>query len=280
MRVGKKRAEIVRTHLCKHSVSQAVGISHFHHKRQGLIDRKDEQLKAQIEETWKTHPAYGHLRLAWHLKINHKRISRVMRKFGIKPPRRKVNHFCTRSTSHHTYFNLIKKWTPTKPNELWCSDVSFIKFEGKFWYLATIEDVFTRQVLAAQVGRYHNSPLILTTMKQAIVQAGTTPKIFHTDQGTEFMAKLCTDFLESFDIQVSASDKGSPWQNGFQESLFGRFKEEFGDFGRFETVSQLIEEIYSQVHYYNNDRIHTALKMPPARYAQLVSENTCHLWGT
>lgn len=240
--------------------------------RQNKQDAKDFLLKQTIEDTWKTHPAYGHLRLGWELHINHKRISRVMKKYGLKPPRRKVNHFCTRSTSHHTYINLMKDWTPTKPHDLWCSDVSFFKFEGRFWYLATIEDIVTRQVIGVQMGKHHDRFLILSTIKQAIFKTGTTPKIFHTDQGTEFMAALCTNYLESFGTQISASDKGSPWQNGFQESLFGRFKEEFGSFNRFDSVSELIEEIYSQVRYYNEDRIHTALKMSPARYARLLSE--------
>lgn len=272
MRVGKKRAEIVNRHPCKVVVAKALRISRFHHSRQGKMEAKDVGLKTLIEETWKTHQAYGHLRLGWHLSINHKRISRVMRLFGIHPPRRKVHNFCTKSTSHHTYYNLIKEWVPTKPNELWCSDVSFIPFEGRWWYVATIEDVVTRQVIAVQMGKYHNSQLILTIIKQAIQRTGTVPKVFHTDQGTEFMARLCTSYLENLGVNVSASDKGCPWQNGFQESLFGRFKEEFGDFGRFVTVSELIEEIYGQVRYYNEDRIHTALRMPPSRYAQLLSE--------
>ncbi len=86
------------------------------------------------------------------------------------------------------------------------------------------------------------------------------------------MAKLVTDYLESLGTQISVSDKASPWQNGYQESFFGRFKEEAGDFNRFETVGELIEEIYGQINYYNFDRIHTALKMPLAVYAKLVTE--------
>ena len=86
------------------------------------------------------------------------------------------------------------------------------------------------------------------------------------------MAKICTDYLESLGTQVSVSDKASPWQNGYQESFFGRFKDEAGDLGRFETVGELIEAVYQQINYYNNDRIHTALKMPPAVYARLVTE--------
>jgi transposase InsO family protein len=280
MRVGKKRVELVKHSTCKRVVAEAVGVSHHHIHRLSKIDEKDGKLKALIEETWKTHKAYGHIKLGLYLSINHKRIRRVMKKFGLHPPRRKSHYFCTRSTSHHTYYNLIKEWVPTLPNELWCSDVSFIKFQGRFWYLATIVDVVTRQVITAQIGKYHNSQLILTTIKQAITQTKTVPKVFHTDQGTEFMAKACTDYLESLGVNVSASDKGSPWQNGFQESLFGHFKDEFGDFGRFETVSELIEEVYGQIKYYNQDRIHRSLKMSPTRYAQILIENPRHERGT
>jgi len=195
-----------------------------------------------------------------------------MKIFGLKPPRRKSNFYTTRSTSHHAFTNLIKGFIPTKANQLWCSDLSYIKFQGKFWYLATIEDIFTREIVGANIGKYHNSELVLKTLKQAISNTKQTPEIFHSDQGTEFMARLCTDYLESLNVKISVSDKASPWQNGYQESFFGRFKAEFGDVNRFETVGQLIEEIYGQIHYYNFERTHTKLKMPPAVYAQLITE--------
>src|SRR4029077_20460385 len=102
----------------------------------------------------------------------------------------------------------------------------------------------------------------------AIKITNTTPEIFHSDQGTEFMAKLCTEFLEGFVTKISVSDKASPWQNGYQDSIFGRFKEEFGDINRFETVGEMLEGIYQYIHYYNTRRIHTALKMPPAVFAK------------
>lgn len=196
----------------------------------------------------------------------------MVRIFGLKPPRRKSHFYTTRSTKHHTYTNFIKGFVPTKIHQLWCSDLSYIKFQGKFWYLATIVDIFTRQVVGAQMGKYHNSELVLTTIKLAITNAKTVPQIFHSDQSTEFMAKTCTDYLEGWGTKISVSDKASPWQNGYQESFFGKFKDEVGDLNRFESVGELIEAIYQQIYYYNNQRIHTALKMPPAVYAKLVTE--------
>lgn len=228
-------------------------------------------LKEDILKVWVHHPSYGHKRLALELKINHKRVRRVMKIFNLKMPRRKANFYTTRSTEHHKYTNLIKDFVPIKVNQLWCSDLSYIKFQGRFWYLASIEDIFSRQIVGAHFGKYHNSELVLTTVKQALKNTHQIPEIFHSDQGTEFMAQVCTDYLESKGTKISVSDKASPWQNGYQESFFGKFKDEIGDLNRFETIGQLIEAIYQQIHYYNNLRIHTALKMPPAVYAKLFS---------
>jgi len=80
------------------------------------------------------------------------------------------------------------------------------------------------------------------------------------------MARIVTNYPENYGVKVSVSDKGSPRQNGYKESFFGRFKEENGDLNRFESLGELIEEIYSYINYYNNYRIHTALKMTPSEF--------------
>lgn len=210
--------------------------------------------------------------MATHLKVNHKRTERVMRENGITPPRRKTtNYYTTRSTSDHSYENLIKEIDKSTipPHHIWVSDLSYIKYSGAFYYLATIEDLSTRRIIGAQVGRHHDSSLVIATIRQAITASGgVLPTYFHSDQGKEFMASGTTEYLELQGVRVSVSDKGSPWQNGYKESFFGRFKEEFGDFNRFDTPGQLIEEIYSHIHYYNYDRIHTSLNMSPVAYTK------------
>lgn len=77
-----------------------------------------------------------------------------MNKFKISPPRRKIKKdWCTRSTDKHSYTNLITNIVPKSPYHIWASDVSYIKFQGRFWYLATIKDLTTRQLVAAQVSK-------------------------------------------------------------------------------------------------------------------------------
>lgn len=267
-----KKIELVKNGEIKSVRADAVGVSRKNIYRVSKQTLKDGVLKEAINKVHIKHPAYGHKRLALELGVNKKRILRVMKIFGIKPPRRKIHYYTTRSTSNHSYTNLIKDLKPIKSHELWCSDLSYIKFQAKFWYLATIVDVVTKQVVAAQMGKHHNSELVFQTIRQAIRSTRKVPEIFHSDQGTEFMAKVCTDYLEELGTKISVSDKASPWQNGYQESFFGKFKDEIGDLNRFETVGELIEAVYQQINYYNHDRIHTKLKMPPAVYAQLVKE--------
>lgn len=225
-------------------------------------------LKGHIEDVHKTHPSYGHKRVALELKLNHKKVRRVMKKYGMKPPRgKRKNNFCTKSIKHRKYPNLIKDLLIAYENQVWVSDTSEFKFHGSKWYIVTVIDICTRQVLGVSIGKHHNSELVFSSIKVALNLTNTNPEIFHSDQGTEFMAEKITTFLEGLGTQISASDKASPWQNGYQESFFGRFKEEFGDVNRFETIGELLEEMYHQIHYYNTKRIHTSLKMPPTVYA-------------
>lgn len=266
---------MVKHATIKSVCAQALGIERKNIYRVGKLDSKDRQLVEQIKQIHTTDPAYGHRRVAWELEINHKRALRVMNKFGIKPPRgRRQKHWCTRSTDKHAYINLIKGILPQTPHQIWASDVSYIKFQGRFWYLSTIEDLHTRQIMAARVGKKHNAQLVKTTINQAL-QTGLKPTYFHSDQGTEFMARENTSLLEANGIQVSVSNLASPWENGYKESFFGRFKEEFGDFNRFDHVGELIEEIYSKIHYYNYRRRHSAFKVAPAVYAKQLLD-TCH----
>lgn len=229
-----------------------------------------------IDATHKVHPAYGHKRLSAELGVNRKRILRVMHKYSIKPPRRRIKRYYTKVRHSQTYTNLIRGLTPTIPNQVWASDLTYIKYKGRFIYLATVTDIFSRRILAARVGGSHNKELTLGVIKIAVAETEELPQIFHSDQGREYMARACTEYLEDLGIKVSVNDKGSPWQNAYQESFFGKFKVEVGDFSRFETAGELVEEIYSYISYYNNFRIHTALKMPPTQFL----ESFLHKRGT
>lgn len=130
------------------------------------------------------------------------------------------------------------------------------------------------------MSRYRDWWLVLSVSKQAVKNTGTTPDIFHSDRGTEFMAKACTTFWEEQATAISVSDTASPWQNGYKESFYSHFKDDLERTDQFSNPGEFIAGIYQQIHYYNHDRIHTALKIPPSIYANLVSDNPWYVWGT
>ena len=98
------------------------------------------------------------------------------------------------------------------------------------------------------------------------LDTGAKPNIIHSDQGSEYDSTDFVNLVQDSGISFSMSKKGSPWENGYQESWYGRFKTEFGDFNRFETTGELVEEIYHQIYYYNNSRIHSSLKTNPTQF--------------
>lgn len=244
------------------------------------MDAKDKKLVGQIKETHKSNPAYGYVRVALHLGINKKRSQRVMAKYNIRPPRRKVKRFSlTKSVPHTSYTNILKDKKANAPYQILCSDLTYIKFQAMFVYLGTVQDIFTRQILAVNISDKHDSMLALSIVQEALDKTNGYTEIFHSDQGNEYMAGIVTDYIESKGVKVSVSDKASPWQNGYKESFFSRFKDENGDLSRFETLGELAEEVYSFVDYYNTTRIHTRLKMSPIQFKLNFVESVLEKMG-
>lgn len=232
---------------------------------------KDWQTKIQIENALSQKPchSYGHKRLAKHLKINKKRVLRVMKIFGIKPYRRRGRKPWKKpGKASIIYPNLLLKMFPSRPNQIWVSDFTYLKFKGKFIYLATIMDIFTREIVGFSVSNRHGVPLIVNAFLSAL-NLRAPPEILHSDQGREYTSKTYTALVSMFKIFISMSHKGCPWENGYQESFYSQFKVDLSDPDRFDNLGELVAEIHDMIKIYNHDRIHTSLKMSPRQFAQL-----------
>lgn len=163
---------------------------------------------------------------------------------------------------------------------MWSSDLTYIKFEGRFLYLAIIQDIVSKEVVGFNLSDKHDADLVSKTLKEAVVRVKQAPKIFHSDQGREYASQTCIEFLESLGVAISVSDPGSPWQNGWSESFFSRFKTESGDLHRFSSLGELVEYIFFFMKYYNHDRIQLKIKMTPVQFKQKFLESGLEKWGT
>ncbi len=237
---------------------------YYHHKQPD----KDWILKQQIEITLREFPSYGHKRLAMHLKINRKRILRVMKIFGIKPYRRRGKKWKKVNKEYSEQFpNLLLTNCPSYPNHIWTSDFTYIQFKKRTVYLATVLDLFTKEIVGFSVLLNHSSSLVMNALLSA-VNNHPAPEITHSDQGSEYASKDYVALENNLGIQPSMSQKGCPWENGYQESFYSQFKVDLGDPNRFNHLGELVWAIYKTIHNYNNTRIQTSLKMPPAEFAK------------
>ena len=254
----------------KRALAKKLGVSRSSLYYQSKLKIRDQCLREEILTALVEHPSYGHKRLAMHLTRNKKCILRVMKKFGIKPYRRRGRRPKKPGDLGKNPLDIVnwaKALCPLRRNILWASDFTYFWFHGRWWYLATVIDVFSREIVGFSFSGRHDSELILGALRDALGKH-SAPTYLHSDQGSEYQSYAYFDLLKLNKIQASFSAKASPWQNGFQESFYSEFKKDLGDTSRFETIAEFMEALYLQIHYYNNRRIHTALKMPPALFKQ------------
>jgi putative transposase len=265
MIINKKQRE------SKTQLAKKLGISrsalYYHAKR----EEQDEKMREQINIVLGIHPSYGHKRIAIEFGLNNKRIRRVMKKFNLKPHRRRIKRLRKKEDEGKEatkWKNEIIGFCPTKPNIVWASDFTYIKFAGVFIYLATIIDVYTREIIGWNISFTHDTDLVLEALIHAVERTSTVSVYLHSDQGSEYDAKRYEEYVLGKGMIISMSKKASPWENPFQESFYSQFKVDLGFVNRFETVEELIEAIYQTIYYYNNQRLHSSLKMSPVMFKQ------------
>jgi putative transposase len=251
----------------KSGLAHALGVSRSSLYYVSRKEKRDWLLKAKIEEVLREHPSYGSRRLALHLHLNRKRLQRVMRRYGIHPYRRIGRKYLVKSRVKVIYPNLLMTEMPSYPNHIWASDFTELVWKERKVYVATVLDLFTRQVVGIGVALKKGAPLTLQALYGALLNA-SRPSIFHSDNGSEYIAKVFIAVLEQVGTRISRSHPGCPWENGYQESFYGKFKVDLGDPNRFKTLGELVAEVYRTLYAYNHTRIHSALKMSPAEFAK------------
>lgn len=255
----------------KAALARKLGVS-----RQSLYYRpkkpkEDARIKERILALQAEHPAYGHRRMALFLGFNRKRIHRIMKRFGIRPRIARGRPWKPGDVGKAAAMipNLAKGLCPIRPGALWAGDFTYVPWKNDFIYIATVLDVFTREIVGWHVGMRHTADLVVRAFTDALERTGERPKMFHSDQGSEYMSGQFELLLENLSVTASMSKKSSPWENGYQESFYNQFKLELGSPARFADLGALVEAVHRQISYYNDDRIHLAIKMPPTMFRTL-----------
>ena len=242
---------------------------------------RDAPLLSAIMAVMAEHQAYGHKRIATALGRSRKLVLRIMHTYGLHPAiRRKPRyHKPDDSGNKPTQIpNILKKLCPIRANVVWAGDFTYLWFMDSFWYVATVIDVHTREIVGWHIANHHTTALITEAFLDAVRRTRKTPQYFHSDQGSEYVSGNYELLLIQHNVLPSHSKKASPWHNSYQESFYSNFKLELGNINRFHEVGELIEAIHRQITYYNNKRIHTALNMTPYEFRiKQTHKTTCVL---
>lgn len=234
---------------------------------------EDAAILQKIVAIYHQHQArYGYRRITLELrktlKINHKKVQRLMQMLGLKGKYKSKKYRAYQGEVGQIADNLLQRdFTATKPNEKWVTDITEFKCaEGKL-YLSPIKDLFNNEIIAYDVSRSPNFEQITRMMAQAVTRLDGATPILHSDQGWQYQMLGYREILKKHGIKQSMSRKGNCLDNGAMESFFGRLKTECYFGKRFETFEQLEKVIHEYIHYYNNERIQGKLKgLSPVKY--------------
>jgi putative transposase len=196
-------------------------------------------------------------RLGW--TVNGKRVRRWMEELHLTaaPPKR-----TTRTTnSNHAfprYPNLVKDLEIAMPDQVWVADITYIRLQREFVYLAVLMDVFTRCLRGWHLGRSLDQGLTLAALERALLVA--TPQIHHSDQGVQYAATAYVERLQKLNVTLSMAAIGEPRENGYAERLMRTIKEEEVDLSEYHDFADAHRQITRFLDdVYNVKRIHSAL---------------------
>lgn len=216
-----------------------------------------------IDKLYTKFPYYGVPRItAWlrrggHI-VNHKRIERLMHIMGIQGIYPKKN-LSLSNEQHKKYPYLLKRLTIIRPNQVWCTDITYIRVLNGFIYLVAVMDWFSRYVLSWEISNTLDTLFCLEALNQALFKG--KPVIFNSDQGSQFTSESFTTRLENEQIKISMDSRGRVFDNIFIERLWRSLKYEeiyLKDY-RDRTVNQAITGIDEYFQTYNNERLHQSL---------------------
>ncbi len=266
--------------LCRLALVSRAGFYRWQNTSEAVdpdLDLRDEIQRIALE-----FPYYGWPRVTRELhdhgwRVNHKRVYRIMRKDNLLCLRRRKFAVVTTDSNHDrpVYPNLAREMAPTGINQLWVADITYIRLEREFVYLAVILDAYSRRVIGWALDRTLEDELTMGALRMALDRRSPAPGlVHHSDRGVQYASGDYTGLLKTHHVTISMSRKGNPYDNAFCESFMKTLKyeevhrQEYRDLADARaSIQDFLERVYNQ------KRLHSALGYcAPVKFEQRVLE--------
>ena len=254
---------------------QLVGISRSSYYYQPVpMSQEDIKILHKIDEIATDNSEYGYRLIYEQLKedgynIGRNRVLKYMGILGIQaiyPTKKRVTSI--KHPEHQVYEYLLKQyWTQTgkkktvyvpTPNEVWSGDITYIRINGGFMYLAAVIDWHSKAVLAYKISNSMDATLATDVLQEALAKY-PKPKIFNSDQGSQYTSYKHTQLLKKHDIQISMNGKGRSIDNIVIERFFRTLKHSNIYINDYTTIKDLKEGVAAYIHKYNFKRFHSSI---------------------
>ena len=241
----------------------ALSRSSFYSRQESQVRRDDHQLlESALFEIHGTYPFYGYRKAVHELQrygvfIGPWRARTVRKSLGIRAiypgP-----HTSAANKEHEKYPYLLRGLEIERPNQVWATDITYIRCEAGFMYLVAILDLYSRRVLSHRLSNALSARFCVDALKEAMMLCGK-PEIFNTDQGSQFTGDEWISTLKSNSIQISMDGKGRAIDNIYVERLWRSLKYEDIYLNDYENVPELRRGVARYFTFYNSRRFHQSL---------------------
>lgn len=196
-----------------------------------------------------------------NLKVGRDTLFNILRKHDMLIHRKKAHHKTTNSFHRfHKYKNIIKDMKITKPNQVWVSDITYIRTINGFCYLALITDMYSRKIVGYDLSDSLELAGCVRALQKALKQsAKRLPQVHHSDRGIQYCSNIYTNILINKNIKISMTEDNHCYENALAERVNGILKDEFYLDQTFDSLNQAKRAAKNAINLYNSIRLHLSL---------------------